>query len=1089
MALELDGATGSDESAIQQQDRSFSRESLPPMFVIVYFHKAIRLELERIHETAMSMDRSSGQDFRSLAERYNFLREIYEHHSQAEDEVIAKVILPALESRVKNVARSYCLEHVVENDLLNEMSQLLSTHLGDQTDSSWQEIISCTEAVQRTVCQHLSKEEGQVIPLLMQYYNREEQASLVWQFMGNIPVKLMEIFLPWLASSLTLEECKHMELCFREIVPAEELLQEVITEWFKRDHSKFRLGANRAPKTTPKPAKQAGTDVRFITRSPLNDLLHWHQAIKRELLNITEEIKDLTSLATLSERMEFVSKVWSFHSAAEDKFVFPPIGKKLDHAVQDEVCSEALRVLENTLKNNCSSTAVITQAELLLDAVEAHFSIEETEFLPLASKLFSIDEQRTLVYESLKTMPLVFLRRVLPWIVNCVTAKEAKDMLVNIRLAAPQGDSILVALLTGWACENHSHVWDLLKNESLKVSGKRSCQLAADRPSKLFRSELSLLSKSLQLEPDLKGSKRSTGKQQLKPIDQIFQFHKAIRKDLEYLDVESARLLDCTDEFLGQFRGRFYFLWGLYRAHSSAEDTIVFPALEAKEALLNVSHSYMIDHRQEEDLFNEISAILSTFSSLVTQSQEKTEGDEAHQHFLAAKLQRMCKSMRICLGKHVDREESELWPLFDKHFSVQEQDKVMARIIGSTGAEVIQAMLPWVTAVLTEEERNSMMETWEQATRNTLFQDWLSAWWTAPSTSRQRPTKETSVSTKDCLQSLVEYFSEGKDTGGDTRDDSETFKPGWPEIFRLNQEELEAAVRKLSTDASLDPRRKAYLMQNLMTCRWMVAQQKLRDQRLTDSEPAPSYADEENKVFGCKHYRRNCKLRAACCGSLFTCRLCHDEASDHTMDRYQTSEMLCMQCLKVQPVGPNCTTPSCNRFCMARYYCPICKFFDDDSKRSIYHCPFCNICRVGSGLGQEFFHCLVCNGCMSKTLEQSHICREKGTETDCPICCEQIFSSVPDVKSLPCGHYMHSSCFLAYSSNHYTCPICCKTLGDMGLYFGLLDALMEAEQLPEEYRGRKETIFCNDCERKGEAQFHWLYHKCGACGSFNTKTI
>jgi zinc finger-like protein len=44
-----------------------------------------------------------------------------------------------------------------------------------------------------------------------------------------------------------------------------------------------------------------------------------------------------------------------------------------------------------------------------------------------------------------------------------------------------------------------------------------------------------------------------------------------------------------------------------------------------------------------------------------------------------------------------------------------------------------------------------------------------------------------------------------------------TFKPGWKDIFRMNQNELEAEIRKVSRDSTLDPRRKAYLIQNLMT--------------------------------------------------------------------------------------------------------------------------------------------------------------------------------------------------------------------------------------------------------------------------------
>ena len=75
------------------------------------------------------------------------------------------------------------------------------------------------------------------------------------------------------------------------------------------------------------------------------------------------------------------------------------------------------------------------------------------------------------------------------------------------------------------------------------------------------------------------------------------------------------------------------------------------------------------------------------------------------------------------------REELELWPLFDSHFTIEEQDKIVGRIIGTTGAEVLQSMLPWVTSVLTQEEKNTMMDTWRQATKNTMFDEWLSAWW------------------------------------------------------------------------------------------------------------------------------------------------------------------------------------------------------------------------------------------------------------------------------------------------------------------------------------------------------------------------
>lgn len=126
--------------------------------------------------------------------------------------------------------------------------------------------------------------------------------------------------------------------------------------------------------------------------------------------------------------------------------------------------------------------------------------------------------------------------------------------------------------------------------------------------------------------------------------------------------------------------------------------------------------------------------------------------------------------------------------------------------------------------------------------------------------------------------------------------------------------------------------------------------------------------------------------------------------------------------------------------------------------REIYHCPYCNLCRVGKGLGVDYFHCMNCNACMARSL-MIHACREKSLEENCPICHEYIFTSLSPVKALPCGHVMHSACFQVftftftfftqscsknkdnlvafvvdfqeYTCFNYTCPICSKSLGDM----------------------------------------------------------
>ncbi|KAG4109579.1 hypothetical protein ERO13_1Z049345v2 [Gossypium hirsutum] len=41
---------------------------------------------------------------------------------------------------------------------------------------------------------------------------------------------------------------------------------------------------------------------------------------------------------------------------------------------------------------------------------------------------------------------------------------------------------------------------------------------------------------------------------------------------------------------------------------------------------------------------------------------------------------------------------------------------------------------------------------------------------------------------------------------------------------------------------------------------------------------------------------------------------------------------------------------------------------------------------------------------------------------------------------------MHSACFQDYTCTHYTCPICSKSLGDMQVYFKMLDAFLAEEK-------------------------------------------
>ena len=368
-------------------------------------------------------------------------------------------------------------------------------------------------------------------------------------------------------------------------------------------------------------------------------------------------------------------------------------------------------------------------------------------------------------------MPLGLIERVLPWFVRTMNDGEAQSFLHNIQLAgsisfffnlitclegkctivklilsisntsfvysfsAPDSDTCLVLLFCNWARNVRSQ--DLCKSsrESCCKHIKRSLLSHED-----FAQSSTLLSKPYFLRRSCLFPASEVNKTNLnlspivsfgwveQPIDIIFKVHKAIRRDLEYLSVESGKIRDGDEAFLHQFIGRFCLFWGLYKAHSNSEDNIIYPALESKEALRNVTHSYSFDHEQEETLLEEISCVLSELSQALRRLKsvdiKKDSSEGAFE--LSTKLQVMFNSIKVIIDQHIFREEHKLWPLLRCYFSKEEQNKMVGFVLGTTGAVVLQLLLPWVTSALTQDEQNKMMDGLKQVAKNTMFSDWLS---------------------------------------------------------------------------------------------------------------------------------------------------------------------------------------------------------------------------------------------------------------------------------------------------------------------------------------------------------------------------
>lgn len=59
----------------------------------------------------------------------------------------------------------------------------------------------------------------------------------------------------------------------------------------------------------------------------------------------------------------------------------------------------------------------------------------------------------------------------------------------------------------------------------------------------------------------------------------------------------------------------------------------------------------------------------------------------------------------------------------------------------------------------------------------------------------------------------------------------------------------------------------------------------------------------------------------------------------------------------------------------------------------------------------------------------------------------------------------------------------------MSAYFARIDTFLKVQTMPQEYENFVSQILCNDCEKKSQAKYHFLYHKCAHCNGYNTTVL
>lgn len=515
-------------------------------------------------------------------------------------------------------------------------------------------------------------------------------------------------------------------------------------------------------------------------------------------------------------------------------------------------------------------------------------------------------------------------------------------------------------------------------------------------------------------------------------------------------------------------------------------------------------------------------------------------------------IRSLVKTLNQHLMVHLEKEEKQCMPLVVKHLSKSEIHELVGKIMGKRSSDMIAQILTMAVQNLNEADKEEMVKHMKQAMVGTYFDRWLAAsgWMdgihgkkgskrpnkrvssppSASNTKRVKPESDApsveanfigqEITSQAELEKLIRAVATNPSL--DPVQKNTTIQGLRTSVWKRNQRLMGKVTTPTESNPPASSRNRntnppgAYYQQNQegeIVLVWEATSQcganvpaqgestaEESVPKFSTTELAPTYHDGINngQVLGCVHYARACKLRHPLSGRLYTCRLCCEqerekragESKDEPLDRYAVTEVLCMKCKTLQPAAKVCIKPKCELHDkgFAAYYCDICHLYDD-RPRPIFHCPYCNVCRSGVGLGIDYRHCMRCNACVALS-DKEHRCIPQKLQGSCPICHDMLFNSTEPLRGLRCGHVMHLSCFTEYRrGQNYTCPLCMRSMEDMSEYFSLLDQAVRIQVMPPIYQNTFCNLYCQDCDKTGQCRYHFVGQKCPHCGSYNTREM
>jgi iron-sulfur cluster repair protein YtfE (RIC family) len=236
----------------------------------------------------------------------------------------------------------------------------------------------------------------------------------------------------------------------------------------------------------------------------------------------------------------------------------------------------------------------------------------------------------------------------------------------------------------------------------------------------------------------------------------------ALEKDVTELSqilLEGEKKQTVLNALERRVASRFKVIWSVFKAHSSAEDEFIWPALQSKtKGLVKGSQSYRQDepaqaqsnaevveqvqyeedHADEERMFSMMDDLLTRFRhSLLRQTlglsaaapgagKNETMEDGESVDYIMKEVQALTKKLSHHLMAHLEKEEQQCMPLVVKHLSKSEIHDLVGKIMGQRSSDMIAQIMTMAVQNLNEADREEMVTYMKQAMAGTFFDRWLS---------------------------------------------------------------------------------------------------------------------------------------------------------------------------------------------------------------------------------------------------------------------------------------------------------------------------------------------------------------------------